>query len=206
MRFTIPLVTFVMAALLVLPAAAQPLAPVVADLEDALRSVDDAMAVIAHSKPSRARDRSIRHLENARFRLAQALDSLGHRGRPGPGANRDRDRADLQPAGLQPMDSVTFADLLNQMKELSFANDQLAYLRDASRRNRFLTSQVLQVVQLFDFDKDRVEAAAILYPRTLDRDNFYQVQKAMEFEQGREALRKRIRIIDRSEIPVETRP
>ena len=54
---------------------------------------------------------------------------------------------------------------------------------------------------VFDFGKDKVDAAATLYPRTLDHDDFYKVLKELEFESDRDALRNRIREIDHSGLP-----
>lgn len=109
--------------------------------------------------------------------------------------------AEPLPAGPQPMDGGRFRDLLSELKELGFSKDQQNFLRDAARHHYFLSEQVRQVVALFDFGTDKVESAATLYPRTLDHENFYQVQKEMEFESDRDALRKRIREIDSTGLP-----
>jgi hypothetical protein len=190
-------------------------------LDEALRSLDAAVASLEKTKGSPGKDRALQHLATARVRLVDALNALGGVavapagavvvGTPGGGASvvvggpggasvhvvvndpaPPPPPAEVDP-GPQPMEPGRFQDLLRALKDLSFSRDQLNYLRDAARHHWFLADQVRQVVAGFDFGKDKVDAAALLYRRVLDRENFYQVQDALDFESDREALRKRIR-------------
>jgi hypothetical protein len=190
------------------PVLGAPGPSVTVGLDDALRNLDGAMSTLERSKPSRARDVALRQMAVTRLRLVEALTLLG--GVPGTPSLAD-DRTPPPPPPMRPlparplpMEAGAFRDLVNDVKELPFSKDQLAFLRDASRHHYFLTDQVRQAVAVFSFGKDKVDAAATLYPRTLDHAEFYKVLKELEFESDRDALRRRLQEIDRSGLPAGT--
>jgi|GEM_PF-4206188 len=86
------------------------------------------------------------------------------------------------------MNPSNFTALLNQLRNETMDNTRMTLLRNAIETNRVNTQQSRQLMQLFDFDNDRVEAAKLLYPRCIDRNNFFQVLDAIEFSASKEAL------------------
>ena len=187
------------------PARGLPRTPVTAGLDDALVNLDGAIQTLQQARPSRDRERALEQLSMARARLVEAMTMLGGQyAAPLPAPDRDPAPPQVSrplPAGPLPMEPGAFHELVNDLKELPFSKDQLALLRDAGRHHYFLTEQVRQVVAVFDFGKDKVDAAATLYPRTLDHDDFYKVLKELEFESDRSELRNRIRETDHSGLP-----
>lgn len=151
-------------------------------LEDAISELDNALAQLDRMPPSRHRERVYQAVTAARTKLLSGLR----------GAKAEVETevvVELPPA---PMDHRFFGELLNRLKELSFGKDQLAYLKDASRTSYFVTEQVRQVMRVLSFGADKVEAAAIMYPSVLDKENFYRVQDELTFESDRDKLRERI--------------
>jgi len=91
-----------------------------------------------------------------------------------------------------------FSELLASLKAIPFGNDRLGVVRDACRRAYFTTGQVREVVRVFTFGHEKVEAAATMYPRTLDKGVFFKVNGDLEYESDREALRVRLEKWDRA--------
>ena len=176
-----------------LPASAQPHRGAQADLEEALQSLDEALRVLEGMRGVRGRSVLMRQILEARDRVIDAMERLEYRGRrqpPGPPV--------AVPAGPLPMDPQRFAELVQDLRNRSFSSEQLDLLRDVARHQWFLTAQVRQVMQVFSFDSEKVEAAAILYPKVLDRENFYQAYADFTFDSDRQKLRQRVTEMDRT--------
>ena len=206
MRWVLQVLVACLVLLVLVPArGGLPRTPVTAGLDDALVNLDGAIQTLQHARPSRDRERALEQLSMARARLLDAMTMLGSMyAAPLPAPDRDPLPPPVSrplPAGPLPMGPGAFHELVNDLKELPFSKDQLALLRDAGRHHYFLTEQVRQVLAVFDFGKDKVDAAATLYPRTLDHDDFYKVLKELEFESDRSELRNRIRETDHSGLP-----
>lgn len=179
------------------PALAQAHRGAQADLEEALQSLEDAARILEGMRGVRGRSVLMRRILEARDRVIDAMDRLEYRGRqrpPGPPV--------VVPVGPGPMDPQRFAGLVQDLRNLSFSSEQLDLLRDVARHQWFLTDQVRQVMQVFSFDSEKVEAAAVLYPKVLDRQNFYQVYADFTFDSDRQKLRQRVTEMDRTLPPL----
>lgn len=73
-----------------------------------------------------------------------------------------------------------------------FSDGKLALLRSAAADRWFSADQVRQLVQGLSFGSDKVEAAAILYPRVADIQNWYLVYDAFDYDSDKQALRERV--------------
>jgi len=94
------------------------------------------------------------------------------------------------PAGAMVGDD--FPALMEALEGESFEDGKLGVLRDACAHNRFSAAQVAKLVGLFSFSDGKVEAAVMLYPRTVDTKNFFQVYEAFEFDRDKEEVRHRL--------------
>lgn len=173
---------------------ARPVRGAQVDLEEALDALEDAARVLEGMRGVRGKATLMRRLAEARERILDAMEELEYRGR------WDRRRpghpVEVLPRPM-PMDGTRFAGLIQDLRNLSFSSEQLALIRDVARHQWFLTAQVRQVMGVFSFDSEKVEAAATLYPRVLDREDFYQVYADFTFDSDRQRLRERIEAMDR---------
>ena len=80
-----------------------------------------------------------------------------------------------------------FANLLDSIDRATFKGDKLNVIRSASS-NYFTCSQVKQIILRLTFDSDRVEAACMLYPSVVDRNNWFTVLDAATFSSSRDAI------------------
>ncbi|NOZ00773.1 MAG: DUF4476 domain-containing protein [Deltaproteobacteria bacterium] len=186
-----------------IPASARPgkeLCREVAGLNDGLVAIDDAIGILSGSKVRNrpAVRRALDRLKIARLRVKDGIRDMkvlkrrvrGPAKRPGP-------RSAMLPRGPLPMEYGAFDTMVNGLKKLPFAADRLKMLREARKRNYFTTRQVRAVMAVFEFGADKVKAAAMMYPRVVDKQNFHEVYPDLEFENDRNALRKKVAGWDR---------
>ena len=71
--------------------------------------------------------------------------------------------------------------------------DKLARQILSSSRKKFLSAQIKAILKCFAFEATRLEFAKFAYDYTLDREQYFQVNDALEFAASRESLSQYIR-------------
>lgn len=89
-----------------------------------------------------------------------------------------------------PMTSVEFDQLKNSLKDRSFDDKKMDLLKLVVNNNYFSTSQVKEVVKLFSFNNNQLNAAKLLYPYTVDQEYYYTVGDAFTFSTSKSDLDK----------------
>ncbi len=74
------------------------------------------------------------------------------------------------------------------VKSKSFSDSKMALAKQISESNCLTAQQVKELVQLFDFESDRLEFAKFAHPYCLDQNNYYKVNDAFDFESSIEEL------------------
>jgi hypothetical protein len=97
----------------------------------------------------------------------------------------------VKPAPMN-MPPAAFATLRGAIQTESFSDGKLTVLRTALADHRLSVQQASQLLPLFDFSSDRVEAAVAIYPRLVDPENFFQLYSAFDFESDKEEVRKKL--------------
>ena len=85
-----------------------------------------------------------------------------------------------------PMDDETFAQYLQSIKEQTFSDEKLEYLRITSKKNYFTCQQLGQILDLFDFSDDKLEAVRILKPRIVDPENAFLIRDKFTFDSDKQ--------------------
>lgn len=85
---------------------------------------------------------------------------------------------------------AAFAQLMNAFKR-SWPN-QVDFLAQTVPHNYFTASQASEIVKEINFSDRQVQAAVILYPRVVDRGNWFVVEQALTFDSARQELRRQI--------------
>jgi len=177
--------------------------PSVQGLYDALEELDGAIEAIEWLAPSRHKTKALHRANEARRRIVAEIHAI-EKADTGPEGHERRPHAEpqaIRPAAPEPMDAGRFDALAKRLRELSFSRDQLSYLQDAVRHQRFTTDQVRTVMKVFSFDADKVKAAVAMYPAVLDKADFYRAQDELTFEADRERLRAEVRRLDAAGLP-----
>jgi hypothetical protein len=79
------------------------------------------------------------------------------------------------------MNSADFQRLLNNIKAESFADDQLSVLNMAVRHSYFNIDQLIQIVNLFTFADEKVEAVKVVAPKIVDLQNAHNLLNAFTY-------------------------
>lgn len=74
----------------------------------------------------------------------------------------------------------------------SFGDGRLGVLRGAVRENRFTVDQVIQLLPLFPFSDERVDAAVLLHPAVADPEVWFRVYESFDFDSDKAQVRKRL--------------
>jgi hypothetical protein len=90
---------------------------------------------------------------------------------------------------VQPIPDYQLQQLVRAVGAESFSSDKLRVVEDAARYHYFTVAQVSQVLNLFSFSDDRMQAVRMLWPRVLDRENGHRLYGAFKFSSEKEELR-----------------
>ncbi len=91
---------------------------------------------------------------------------------------------------IEPMPEDKFLQLIDMLRKEAFESSKLDIVRTAAKNNFFTSEQVKRIMEEFQFDENRLKVAKILYPRVVDRENFFVVYSALTYSSSREQLRK----------------
>lgn len=84
------------------------------------------------------------------------------------------------------MSDGDFSNLINRINGESFADDQLRVLRTAAKNHDFKVSQIVRIINCFDFSEDQINALSIAYPGCVDPENNYEILDAFTFSNDKE--------------------
>lgn len=65
-------------------------------------------------------------------------------------------------------------------------------MKNALRDRRAKVSQVATLIELFDFGREKVKTRVSCYPKVVDKQNWYQVYAAFEFDNEKDALWRKV--------------
>lgn len=88
------------------------------------------------------------------------------------------------------MSSADFRDLIQMIKKETFEETKLSILSDVAEKNYFTVDQVMELVEIFTFEDNKIEAAKTLYPRTVEKGKFYKVYSVFTYSSSKEELKK----------------
>lgn len=111
-------------------------------------------------------------------------DEDGYYNNGNTGWNGGRDNA---------VNSREFETLKFSLKKEWFENSRLTIAQMAIDKNRFTTQQVKELMQLFAFENNRLEIAKSAYRKTVDKENYYQLNDALFFSSKKQELADYIR-------------
>jgi prepilin-type processing-associated H-X9-DG protein len=110
--------------------------------------------------------------------------------------SRTQVRARATIAGGEPLalSPERFAEVLKSLRAETFDTGKLSFIRSLESSQGFTSLQVRQLLEDFDFDNDRVDAAVLLHPHVVDPENFFMVLEAFTFDDGRRKVRERLKM------------
>lgn len=82
----------------------------------------------------------------------------------------------------------SFTNLMRAIDETSFDSNKLEVFKQATQHVLLSSHQVLDLIELFSFDDNRLEAAKFAYARTYDKENYFMVNEGISFSANRHKL------------------
>ena len=127
----------------------------------------------------------------ASLNINLTVTDVGEPGPPIPPVTTAPAPPPLQPA-LRTMPPAAFATLRGAIQTESFSDGKLRVLRGALDAHMLDVAQAKQLLPLFDFSSDRIEAAVAIHPRLVDPQNFYELYGSFDFDSDKEEVRKKL--------------
>ena len=91
------------------------------------------------------------------------------------------------------MNARDFDQVKESLRKEWFDNNRIISSRFIIENNNFTTAQVKEMMQLFTFDDKKLEVAKLAYRKTVDKQNYYQVNETLTFNSSKEELARFIR-------------
>jgi hypothetical protein len=92
----------------------------------------------------------------------------------------------------QPMNDQNFRQLKQMVQQETFDDRRLELLRSALPDNAVSSNQVLELMQILSFEKNKLELAKFAYRYTTDRNNYFLVQDGLLFSNSKAELSRYI--------------
>ena len=100
------------------------------------------------------------------------------------------------PGGYYPrgvMDPQSFNTFLKTLEDETFESSQLKMLETAVVNTRFTSDQCVRILQLCDFDTERIKFMKLLYPAVTDKQNFFKVVNKFDFDSNKNEMNRFIK-------------
>ncbi len=152
-------------------------------LADARESLAELRGLAAAQKDYIARRQLLRKADALRRQLHRLHRAL---------ALAEAETAPPPDPAVQPMAAEAFDALIASLEAESFAKGKVRLVREAAAHHAFSVAQVKRVMTQFSFADGKVEAAALMHPKLIDPENFFQVYGQLKFESDKRKLRQRI--------------
>ena len=81
-----------------------------------------------------------------------------------------------------PMSDIDFNQAKNTIESKDFESSKLTIAKQIVNSNCLLSSQIKQIVKLFDFEDTKLQFAKYAYKHTYDISNYYKINDVFEFE------------------------
>lgn len=88
------------------------------------------------------------------------------------------------------MDDATFTTFLTKMKDKGFDNQRLDFVKSTMKNNWFTTDQVLQMIQTFSFENNKVDFAKVIWHKTTDKGSFFKIYEAFTFSSSEKSVQE----------------
>ncbi len=96
---------------------------------------------------------------------------------------------------IQPMNDVEFNLLKRNVTEASFADNKKQIVTASAVNHFFVVIQLIELLNIFPFDDNKLEIIQVVYPKILDPGNKYLLYNCLIFSSSKEKLDKIIQDI-----------
>jgi len=94
--------------------------------------------------------------------------------------------------GYSPMNNNSFSQLKQTVNNSSFESDKVMMVKQVITSNYFTVKQVKEILRLFNFESSKLEIAKLIYPKTIDNQNFFSVFDEFSYSSSKQELNQYI--------------
>ena len=91
------------------------------------------------------------------------------------------------------MNRAEFDRFLRTVKDKPFDSDRNKLIETTLVSTGFTSDQCLQLVKLFSFDSEKIKLMQAMYPRIVDKPNFYLVIESLTFQSDKNKMNEFVR-------------
>ncbi len=91
------------------------------------------------------------------------------------------------------MNGREFETLKEALRKEWFENNRITSVKTVADKSNFTTQQVKELMLLFTFENNRLEVAKYAYRKTVDKQNYYQLNEALTFSSSKDELARFMR-------------
>lgn len=88
------------------------------------------------------------------------------------------------------MDEANFSTFLTKLKDKSFDNQKTDFVKSTMKNNWFTSDQVLQILQTYGFENNKVDLAKLIWHKTTDKGNFFKIYEAFTFSSSEKSVQE----------------
>ncbi|MDP8268694.1 MAG: DUF4476 domain-containing protein [Candidatus Tenebribacter davisii] len=88
----------------------------------------------------------------------------------------------------QAMSDSEFQNLLDNVQNEGFADDQTSVVRIAAKSKNFSISQLIFLLDVFSFSDDKINIVQIVYPKVVDKDNSHNLLGAFTYSDDKDRV------------------
>jgi len=88
------------------------------------------------------------------------------------------------------MDDATFITFITKMKDKSMDNQKLDFAKSTMKNNWFTTDQILQMLQTFSMENNKVELAKMIWHKTTDKGSYFKIYDAFTFSSSEKSVQE----------------
>ncbi|WP_420315719.1 DUF4476 domain-containing protein [Ekhidna sp.] len=86
------------------------------------------------------------------------------------------------------MDTSEFSEKLELVKEENYSRNKKERIRVLFGLHALSVTQIEMLINEFDYSRDRVWVAKLLYPRCTEKDKFYRLAKSFDYDRDKDAV------------------
>lgn len=91
------------------------------------------------------------------------------------------------------MNTREFENVKVSLRKEWFENNRITSVKYIIEKNNFTTAQVKEIMLLFTFENNRLEIAKLAFRKTVDKNNYFQLNDALTFSSSKDELARFIR-------------
>lgn len=88
------------------------------------------------------------------------------------------------------MEDATFTTFVTKLKDKSSDSQRLDFVKSTMKNNWFNTNQILQMLQTFSMETNKVELAKLIWHKTTDKGSFFKIYDAFTFSSSEKSVQE----------------